>query len=208
MKILTLASLLFTSILLSTVGSPTISSPQKQIISSPQKQSHEQLGIEITSNTCSEVLYLPVGLTRGKGLIATIPVRDGGDVTAVRIMPVMQEGKIRINAMLLSGPFSETPPRRMNKLQIVQVNSLSAEAGETRVIRDDTNNSPWSVTIRAVPLREPFADSTEQPQFLKIRAQDDSKAGCGCAYCHELRVCPSRGNCIDTTCGSICCPNG
>ncbi len=200
MNRLTLVFLVFISLVLSTIGSPTISSSQKP--------ANEQLGIEITTNTCSEVLYFPVGLTRGKGLIATVPVRDGGEVTAVRIIPVMEEGKIRFDAILLSGPYSELPPRRgVNKLQILKVLSRIAAAGETRIISDDTNSDSWAVTIRAVPLREPLAASTGKPHAVRTSAQDET-AGCGCAYCHDLRVCPSRGNCIETTCGSICCPNG
>ena len=201
MKVLTLAGLVLISLLLSSIASP--------IVSSPQRQANEQLGIEITTNTCPETLYFPVGLTRAKGLVATVPVRDGGNVTAVRIIPVMEEGKIRFDAFLLSGPYSETMPRRgLNQLRIIKALSRLAAFGETRIIRDETNESPWSVTIRAVTLREPLAASGEKPQFVRtVVAQDDDK-GCGCAYCHDLRVCPNRGSCIETTCGSICCPYG
>ncbi|HEY6803345.1 MAG TPA: hypothetical protein VI306_07185 [Pyrinomonadaceae bacterium] len=173
-----------------------------------KKHSIEQLGIEITTNSCSEVLYLPVGLTRQKGLVATVPIRDGGNVSAVRIVPVMEAGKIRFDAILLTGNFSETPPRHgLNQLHPLKIVSRLAAAGETRIVNDDTNNSSWSVTIRAVPLREPVAAFKEKMGFVRASAQDDDKS-CGCAYCHDLRVCPNRGSCIDTTCGSICCPNG
>jgi hypothetical protein len=200
MKRLTLVILALFSISLLSISFPKASRAQKQ--------SNEQLGIEITTNSCSEILYFPVGLTREKGLIATVPIRDGGDVTAVRIIPVMEAGKIRFDAVMLSGTFSETMPRHgLNQLHPVKIISRLATSGETRIVSDGTNNSPWQVTVRAVTLREPRTASKEQLQFLRATAQDDDK-GCGCAYCHDLRVCPNRGSCIETTCGSICCPNG
>src|SRR5215210_5599867 len=207
MKSLTVLTLMVVSIFLSNPGSLTVSSPHQQ--SNEQLGvTNQQLGIEITTNTCTETLYFPVGRTRESGLIATVPVRDGGNVTAVRIMPVMEGRKIRFDAMLLSGSYSETMPRRgLNKLHVIEVMSRVAAAGETRIVSDEANDSPWSVTVRAVALRPQLAASTQKSQFVKTSAQDEA-AGCGCAYCHDLRVCPNRGSCIETTCGSVCCPNG
>ena len=197
MKRLTVVSLMLASVIVSSIASVAVS----------QSRKHQQLGIEITTNTCTETLYFPVGLTRERGLVATVPVQAGGNVTAVRIISVMEGGKIRFDAILLSGNYTESMPRPgLDKLKIVKLLSRVAAAGETRIISDDTNDSPWSVTIRAVPLREPLVAVSDKPQFVKTTAQDEK--GCGCAYCHDLRVCPSRGQCIDTTCGSICCPNG
>lgn len=207
MKSLTVLTLMVVSIFLSNPGSLTVSSPHQQF-NEQLGVANQQLGIEITTNTCTETLYFPVGRTRERGLIATVPVRDGGNVTAVRIMPVMEGRKIRFDAMLLSGSYSETMPRRgLNKLHVIEVMSRVAAAGETRIVSDEANDSPWSVTVRAVALRPQLAASTQKLQVVKTSAQDES-AGCGCAYCHDLRVCPNRGSCIETTCGSICCPNG
>ena len=180
-------------------------------------QSNEQLGIEITTNGCQEILYLPVGRTKEKGLIATIPVEGGGAVSAVRISPVMENGKVRFDVFLVSGTYSETiSSDDLKRLPAVQVSTRVAAKGETLVVRDDiSGNAPWSVNIKAVDLRKKPVTIGKNAQFLKISTTqepvleaDGTDTSCGCAYCHDLRVCPRRGECLNTTCGSVCCPNG
>ena len=171
--------------------------------------SHKQLGVEITTNSCKEILYFPVGMTKERALTATVPVESGGVVSAVRISPVMERGKVKFDVLLLSGNYAETiSDDDLNRLLAVQVSTRVAAKGETLVVRDEISQTPWSVNIKAVDLREDSARAEETPQFLKVSSKQDPKDGCGCAYCHELRVCPTRGQCINTTCGSICCPHG
>lgn len=174
-------------------------------------QPNRQLGIEITTNSCSQTLYLPVGMTREKGLVATVPVQGGGAVSAVRIAPVMEKGKVKFDVLLVSGNYSETiSGNELRRLLAVQVSTRVAAKGETLIVRDEASDAPWSVTIKAVDLRQDSANSLKNPQFLKASTRQDLEleGNCGCAYCHDLRVCPNRGQCINTTCGSICCPYG
>ena len=173
-------------------------------------QSNEQLGVEITTNSCKQTLYFPVGMNREKGLIATVPVEGGGPVSAVRISPVMEKGKVKFDVFLVSGNYAENiSGDDLKRLLAVRVSTRVAAKGETLVVRDEVNDAPWSVNIKAVDLREDSADAGQHAQFLKVSSKQDPRdGGCGCAYCHELRVCPARGQCINTTCGSICCPEG
>lgn len=175
-------------------------------------QSNEQLGVEITTNSCKQTLYLPVGLTRETGLIATVPVESGGAVSAVRISPVMENGKVKFDVFLVAGNYAITiSSDDLQRLFALHVSTRIAAKGETLVVRDEINDAPWSVSVKAVDLRQDSQNARNNPQFLKVSTKQDpvpGVGGCGCAYCHDLMVWPKRGQCINTTCGSICCPNG
>jgi hypothetical protein len=70
-------------------------------------QANDRLGLEITTDSCHEVLYVPVGRTKGKGLIATVPVGGGGAVSAVRISPVMEDGRVRFDVHFVYGKYPD-----------------------------------------------------------------------------------------------------
>ncbi|HKO98059.1 MAG TPA: hypothetical protein VJU86_13765 [Pyrinomonadaceae bacterium] len=177
-------------------------------------QSNQNLGVEITTNSCHGTLYVPVAMTKEKGLVVTVPVKDGGLVSAVRIEPVMEMGKVKFDVFLVSGNYSERiSTEALKRLTAVHVSTRVAAKEETLVVRDEVSNAPWSVKIKAVDLR-PAPSISKNTRFVKaFAAQDPFNNGegglepCGCAYCNDLMLCPARGKCLNSTCGTVCCPN-
>lgn len=179
-------------------------------------QSNQRLGLEITTNSCDDILYVPVGATKERGLVVTVPVKEGGLVSAVRIEPVMEMGKVKFDVFMVSGNYSERiSTEELKRLVGIHVSTRVAATEETLVVRDDLTNAPWSIKIKAVEFR-PTPSIAKNVRFVKTFAGQDpffnSESGgpepCGCAYCNSLYVCPARGKCITTSCGSVCCPNG
>jgi hypothetical protein len=174
-------------------------------------QSNQQLGAEITTNTCNEnTFYVPVGMTKERGLVVTVPVKDGGLVSAVRIEPVMDAGKVKFDAFLVSGNYSERiSTEDLDRLAAVHLATRVAAKGETLIVRDEVTNAPWSVQIKAVELR-PTPSVAKDGRFIKAFAPvNNAQFGepCGCAYCNSLLICPARGKGLNTTCGTVCCPH-
>jgi hypothetical protein len=187
------------------------STPESLISSHP----NQRLGIEITTNGCDDILYIPVGTTKEKGLVATVPVKEGGLISAVRIEPVMEMGKVKFDVFMVSGNYSERiSTEELKRLVGIHVSTRVAAKEETLVVRDEITNGSWSIKIKAVEFR-PTPSIAKNVRFVKTFAPQDpfyqAESGlepCGCAYCNSLYVCPARGKCITTTCGSVCCPNG
>lgn len=66
-----------------------------------------RLGVEITTNQKKCKLFLPANLSDDSGLQATIPIENGLDVAAVRVKPVMSNGKVVYNVVFLSGQLRQ-----------------------------------------------------------------------------------------------------
>jgi hypothetical protein len=166
-----------------------------------------------------------VSRTKEKGLIATVPVAGGGEVSAGRITPVMEDGRVRFDVHFVYGRYPDvTSSKDLKRLPAKLISSRVVAKDETLVLRDNVSaNAPWFVSIKAVELRgKPVTggknlESLLQPSIVPFMShytsstQDlevEESSGCGCAYCGELMVCPAKGKCIHTYCGDVCCPQG
>jgi hypothetical protein len=123
--------------------------------SCPQSQDNVQFGIEITTNINEEPLYIPVSLSNKKGrLFATVPVRSGDDVSAVRIAPVMEEGHVKLDLYLLTGDFWKAKScADLRLLSNKQIESLIASYGETVTVNGDSADAGPLVSIKVVSLK-------------------------------------------------------
>jgi hypothetical protein len=179
----------------------------------------ERLGIEITSDTSDKPLYIPVALTTEKSMVAYVPVRDGNDITAVRIEPVMQQGKVKFSAFAISGDYETNKScADVHKLPARLIETHLASEGDLVSVQDSLSATPWRVKIKVGKLRPPMViGSQSRAAHSKMYAFQDpvfevEPGPCGCATCgtkNPLWCCPARGQCIGcSNCGTICCPNG
>ncbi|HVF50226.1 MAG TPA: hypothetical protein VNA19_09085 [Pyrinomonadaceae bacterium] len=171
-------------------------------------QTNEQLGIEITTNTATDPLYLPVALSTQKNrLYATIPVQNGGEVSAIRIVPVMKGSRVKFDVYAVSGDLSKAQSCA-DRLLLPSKLAASHTGGKYQTIT--VNGEGWWANIRVVEKR---ADPTlsKNPangaSFVKTSAQVEPVAGdCGCAGCAGgIRCCPNKGDCMQCPCGTVCC---
>jgi len=164
-----------------------------------QASEAERLGVEITTNQKDCVLRLPARLSEDSGLQATIPIKDGGDVTAVRITPVTKNGEVAFSVTYLSGNYDTgLSTANLNPITDREVVKQTAARGETLVVRDEKSKTSWELQVKAVSL-------SEIPANLNL----PDPGSCGCAQCDRLSVCPNSCQCLDTRCGAVCCvPTG
>lgn len=192
-----------TLMLLTTVGAYNGGSRTRQ------DQEITQLGIEITTNINEEPLYIPANLSNKKRkLFATVPVKSGGDVAAVRIVPVMEKGKVKLDLYLISGDAWKA--QSCVDLQLLpnrQAESVSATYGEIVPVKGVSSDIQPLANIKVVDLRP--------TQNLKTEASGLIEPGtgpCGCGRCgrqNPLWCCPNRGQCVGCgSCGEVCCPYG
>lgn len=177
--------------------------------SHPQAQATAQLGIEITTNINDEPLYIPANLSHKKGrLFATVPVKSGGDVAAVRIVPVMEKGKVKLDLYLISGEYWKA--QSCADLQLLpnrQTESISIAYGETVPVKGEAADTQPLANIKVVDLRPAQESKTDAAGLIEPGA-----GPCGCARCGRqspLWCCPNRGQCLGCgNCGEVCCPHG
>jgi hypothetical protein len=182
-------------------------------IHSAYAQTDEQLGVEIQTNTAAEAIYLPVALpTQKNRLYALVPVANGGETTAVRIVPVMDRGRVRFEVYAVSGDLSKAQSCA-DRLLLPSKLLTTRSAGKGRAVT--VSGEGWSVEVRVVQKRaEPTASSKKLGQsaltFAKTVAQIAPVAGdCGCASCTGgIRCCPNKGDCMQCPCGMVCCTGG
>ena len=158
-----------------------------------------QLGLEITTNSSEKPLYFLVALPSDKRKpYATIPVSGGGEVSAVRIVPLMENGTVNLDAYLVSGDIGQVKScAEMKLLPAKLLETRSVEEGKAITFGD----REWSITVRAVERR------TLPPQDEKLlEPADTGCANCGSATCGGLTCTPCRGACMGCgRCGSVCC---
>lgn len=175
-------------------------------------QSPEPLGVEISTGADTGALYLPVSSPSQKNrLYATVPVTNGGEVSAVRVIPVMQGARVRVEVYAVSGDLTKAQscadrlllPSRLLATHTVEKNQTVTVAGEG-----------WSANITAVERRPEQSDSPGgkgggRTAFVKTSAQLEpvyGAEGCGCAGCAGgIRCCPNKGDCMQCPCGTVCC---
>lgn len=175
-------------------------------------QTPEPLGVEIRTSAGAEALYLPVALpTQKNRLYATVPVENGGEVSAVRIIPVMRGGRVRFDAYAVSGDLTKAQScadRLLLPSKIIATRTVGK--GDTATL----SGEGWSATVTAVERRP-------EPASTKKQGEDDGRAsfiktsagqiepiygteGCGCAGCAGgIRCCPNKGDCMNCTCGIV-----
>lgn len=178
----------------------------------------ERLGIEITTDSNDKPLYIPVSLTTEKSIVAYVPVRNGDYVTAVRIEPVMQEGRVKFNASAVSGDYEANKSCvDVNRLPARLIGSHLAKETETVNIQDDLTITPWRVKVKVLKLRPPMIIGQSSVPKSKGNAFQEPVplepvGPCGCATCgteNPLWCCPNRGQCMGcSNCGTVCCPKG
>lgn len=178
----------------------------------------ERLGIEITTNTNDKPLYIPVSLANEKNIVAYVPVSNGDSVTAVRIEPVMQEGRVKFNASAISGDYEANKScADINRLPARLIGTHWAKETETVNVQDGLSVTPWRVKVKVVKLRPPVIIGQSAVPKLKANAFQDPVplepiGPCGCATCgteNPLWCCPNRGQCMGcSNCGTVCCPKG
>jgi hypothetical protein len=174
-------------------------------------QSPEPLGIEIRTNASADTLYLPVALpTQKNRLYATVPVENGGEVSAVRIIPIMRGSRVRFEAYAVSGDLTKAQSCADRLL-------LPSKLIATRTVGKDEiailSGEGWSATVKGVERRaDPVSSKKQadgQASFIKTSIQQEPAAdagGCGCAGCAGgMRCCPNKGDCMQCTCGTVCC---
>lgn len=176
-------------------------------------QSPEPLGVEISVNGDAGALYLPVASPAQKNrLYATVPVVNGGEVSAVRVVPVMRGARVKVEVYAVSGDLTKAQscadrlllPSKLLATHTVEKNETATVAG-----------AGWSATITAVERRpEPAASSKGQgggqPSIVKTSTQleqvEPVAGDCGCAGCAGgIRCCPNKGDCMQCPCGTVCC---
>jgi hypothetical protein len=180
-----------------------------------------QLGIEITTEPNGQILYLPAGLTADKSPIAYVPVQNGGYISAVRVIPVMENGKVKVEVSVVSGDYRAGKCEELKNLPRRLVETRSANKDEAFTVIDEISGGPWWVSIKAVELRPAMLVSRQKlPTNSGIRSFQDPEippdesgaAPCGCASCgreNPLLCCPNRGQCLGcSSCGTVCCPAG
>lgn len=170
-------------------------------------QDNTQLGIEITTNLNSEPLYLPANiLSQKRRIFATVPVKSSSGITAVRIFPVMENGKVKLDMRLISGDYWKAEScADLELLPSKQLDARFAENGEIVAIKGEATDSDPLVNVTAVDLRH----IKLPPAYAQVGGETGP---CGCAFCgrqNPLACCPNKGQCIDCgKCGTVCCANG
>lgn len=84
----------------------------------------------------------------------------------------------------------------LNQISDREVVTRTASKDETLVIKDEKSKTPWELQIKTVEMPESSGVSDDVPI---------ESGPCGCAKCNNLSVCPSSCQCLDTTCGAVCC---
>lgn len=174
-------------------------------------QTAEQLGVEIRTNSGAEAIYLPVAAPGQKNrLYAFVPVEGGGEVSAVRVVPVMRGNHVKFDVYAVSGDLSKMQncaDRLLMPSRLVATHT--AEKHQTVTVHGEG----WSASVRIVERRpEPAASKKTgggQPSFVKASAAQEpiqEPGGCGCAACTGgIRCCPNKGDCMQCPCGTVCC---
>ena len=172
-------------------------------------QTAEHLGVEIRTNAGADAIYLPVASPGQKNrLYAFVPVEGGGEVSAVRVVPVMRGNHVKFDVYAVSGDLTKMQncaDRLLMPSRLVATHT--AEKYQTVTVQGEG----WSASVRAVERRpEPAAAKKPgdgQPAFVKTSAQVEPVVGpCGCASCTGgIRCCPNRGDCMQCPCGTVCC---
>ena len=178
----------------------------------------DRLGLEITTDSNEKVLYVPVGVTTDRNIVAYVPVRNGQYVSAVRVEPVMADGKVRFDISAISGDYeANSSCAEVKKLPARLVGTHFIGKGETLTLKDDLAVTPWRVKVKAVSLRAPMVISGQKAQPQRANAfqepfNETEPGPCGCAQSgvkNPLWCCPARGQCMECgNCGTVCCPNG
>ena len=178
----------------------------------------DRLGLEITTDSNEKILYVPVGLTTERNIVAYVPVRNGQYVSAVRVEPVMADGKVRFDVSAISGDYeSNSSCADVKKLPARLVGTHFIGNGESLTLKDDLAVTPWRVKVKAVTLRPSMVIGGQNPLPQKVNAFQEpvyeaEPGPCGCARCgvkNPLWCCPARGQCMEcSNCGTVCCPNG
>ena len=162
---------------------------QTQVLAQEKNQKKDdRLGLKITTNFSDCDLYIPANLVEGKGLQVTIPIEDEKDGTAIRIIPVMQNGKISFSVSSIKKKQTDAGSIESER----KINTRLASKGESLIIRDEENTSDWEIKVEAISV-------AENPELFLL------EGGCECVVCNNLQICPAEGRCFTSSCGKVCC---
>ncbi len=168
---------------------------------SAQAQINPQFGIEIASEATKDVLRLHVSTEGKRRLYAYVPVKDGGDVSTVRVMPAFKDGKLVVEFYEITGDFltaKTCEQKLLLPIRLAATEEILMQLKETSLVSAD---SGWSLKLTIID------GSNLIPPNIKTANNFEPEAGCTCAVCSGLSCCPNPGHCFSScgSCGMVCC---
>lgn len=158
------------------------------------------LGIEIA---LAKPFYIPAATSnRRMSAVVRTPVAkeySGGEITAIRLAPVMEGDKVKVTVYALLGDADDikniTSCKDWDSLQAIKVGTYTAGLDEevsVSKLRD------YGISFETGDLKFHVVPRKVFPQ--------NGGGECGCAGCGTLQCCPNSGKCMSCGgCGQACC---
>jgi len=170
---------------------------QQEKASSVQVE-EERLVLEITS-VGKEPFRVPV--LESRAMVAIIPV-SGSEISAVRIIPWIEDGLVNIEISALYGDVSQiTSCEELRAIRTESVGSYHAAKGDVLVFSELIGFGVQPFNVSVVSERAKAEENGLTSGSFTI----DPNIRPICCACGKLLCCPSQGNCLTCdVCGSCC----
>lgn len=176
-----------------------------------QAAQNERLALNISIN--ERTLHLPVTAPAdGYIMFALVPVRSG---LALKVVPIMQGGKVQLDAQLIStGLSSARTCREKFRLQGELIGSFLAGRGDTLTIERNGLAITFAAVERAPDLERNAGAGTSSRNSAgnSFAPASWGLQRCECGRCPRggndpvLMCCPNLNTCIECgSCGNVCC---